>query len=468
MFFMISNFNNGSICIKAIKLSFALIFSNLVILSGMEGDTDNNENINRIVTDICSSWMYGEDSNNSNIRKNTEKLKDALDSLQSQLAENFSASSMFDKVHNVICCNFRQLCESLAQRQSPNQIGWPEECMETHQSIISQVVQYVVEKKLRLNPWQFSELLVSLYRGESNSGNKFFPQLLGNILNTSSQEISLESEKVEAEQKLVQLQEFGKIFNTWGKIIKAVRQSKKGDEEGGAYFLYADFLRQEKEPNSAYITSFKKEETRYFEGMEQAYQYIYDLEHNSKDSFEIWQELRKKTMPWDKSDNSNDIYAVNSTFFAIPHPLPLSSRGFQHILKSLSESSVWKLLPTTANDSDTFIMVEQKPKPNTKNKETVENLLKDYASKAQEEEISLYEKVRLLAETIGEIERIHTFRDGNSRTSWIGLNVRLRDLGLPFCILDTPLILSYFSPEEIINELIKGMERFVKITQDLA
>ena len=38
-------------------------------------------------------------------------------------------------------------------------------------------------------------------------------------------------------------------------------------------------------------------------------------------------------------------------------------KGFQHILKSLSESSVWKLLPTTANDSDTFIMVEQKPKP---------------------------------------------------------------------------------------------------------
>ena len=75
-------------------------------------------------------------------------------------------------------------------------------------------------------------------------------------------------------------------------------------------------------------------------------------------------------------------------------------------------------------------------------KDEMQGILDQYY-KQMEKTVTLKEKLMTIATTIEIMERLHPFRDGNTRTVVFGcLNKFLHDVGFPYCIPDDPLFFS--------------------------
>ena len=81
-------------------------------------------------------------------------------------------------------------------------------------------------------------------------------------------------------------------------------------------------------------------------------------------------------------------------------------------------------------------------------------------SHAHDENSKLYTICRLIAT----LERIHPFGDGNCRTICvILLNMLLIENGFSFAILNDPNVFDGYSIQELVNEVIRGMENFLSL-----
>ncbi|MCS5711875.1 Fic family protein [Candidatus Berkiella aquae] len=78
------------------------------------------------------------------------------------------------------------------------------------------------------------------------------------------------------------------------------------------------------------------------------------------------------------------------------------------------------------------------------------------------------QKLRIIIETIQQLEQLHPFKDGNCRLFvMIMLNKLLIENGFPPCMLHDPNCFDAFTVDELTLEVIKGMQTFQAYTQGL-
>jgi Ankyrin repeats (3 copies)/Fic/DOC family len=93
----------------------------------------------------------------------------------------------------------------------------------------------------------------------------------------------------------------------------------------------------------------------------------------------------------------------------------------------------------------------------------VKTILNDYHSQMAQlvdNDESLMEKLRIIVRAIQQLELTHPFRDGNGRITYALLNLMLLQNKLPPTILFDPNFFDGHSEEELVTQVLKGMENF--------
>jgi hypothetical protein len=75
------------------------------------------------------------------------------------------------------------------------------------------------------------------------------------------------------------------------------------------------------------------------------------------------------------------------------------------------------------------------------------------------------EVIALIVDCVQKIELQHPFRDGNGRTTTALLNILLLQNRLPPVILENPNYFDGFAPDELVAEVLKGMQNFFHVKQ---
>ncbi|WP_058387200.1 ankyrin repeat domain-containing protein, partial [Legionella shakespearei] len=95
----------------------------------------------------------------------------------------------------------------------------------------------------------------------------------------------------------------------------------------------------------------------------------------------------------------------------------------------------------------------------------VDALAKYYEDMAALEgkEENYLEVIRIIVTCVQKIEQDHPFRDGNGRTAYALLNLMLLQNKLPPVILEDPNYLDGYAPDELVDEVLKGMSNFAHV-----
>ena len=257
-----------------------------------------------------------------------------------------------------------------------------------------------------------------------------------------------------------------KKLNSFDDIKKGVSQTEKGKNEGGVFCLFADFDRQK---NKDYIERFKKEkdqdsdkiqgstptESGYFSGMEDAAQYVFSLPPETEFNSEHWKKIREKAKFWDLPIKYAHFGRTSFGIDPTPH-------GLKYLLSTKEDK--WDL-EFALSVYYPELLKEIYCYPSDTPEESINEILISFSADSKNL-YKLSDKIKNLAQHYGEIERLHPFRDGNTRTAWIWLNRELHVLGLPYCILDDPLSSAYSSIEELMINIHKGMINYKNIIEN--
>lgn len=71
------------------------------------------------------------------------------------------------------------------------------------------------------------------------------------------------------------------------------------------------------------------------------------------------------------------------------------------------------------------------------------------------------QKLQAICKFLATLERVHPFNDGNCRTVYLLLQKLLTDNRFPLTILDNPNTFDGFSVNELVEDVILGMDKFV-------
>lgn len=257
----------------------------------------------------------------------------------------------------------------------------------------------------------------------------------------------------------------GDLSGRWGVVKSKLQQESTYDQsEDESLRLAALFIDGNRQRGSAnnWTIMYQNKEPDCLNSMHEAYDRYIAKYSTSGDLANSFLQINSDAMIWKWGDRPNDHSKILG---GGSNPISLKERNLSPMhfsfLKSENELAVYQ-----SEKMWSFGMVEgglgfhpiyDHPKTTAYLQGLLERYYADVATAH-----SVEQKLEILAQTYGRLERLHPRTDGNTRTSYIWMNTELMNMGLPPAILEDPNRTASQLPHEVMTEMVAGMQRACK------